>query len=247
MQAPTTRDSGAHPDPRVRSCSGCGAENASSATFCWRCFRVFDEVPTPAGALRSRPGATGARLPAGPGTATARSLPRLVAIVLVVLGAAAAIAYVGLREPGISFPSSFAALERIDGPQTDLAAEVFRSASEAGGMEADVAFYGTDGEPVAALMWIRGPDPAGGGSEEALEAFASGFASGNNGSVLTSSRIDRTVDGIDYVCAPVAGSLPAGLCLWAEDELFWVLLDVRPGTDLAGAEDLAVAARTAQP
>jgi hypothetical protein len=247
MQATTRGERGpADSDPPVRPCTACGAENVRSATFCWRCLQRFETVPAPTGTGASRPGVAWPQPPPTTASANAHSVRRLVAIVLV-LGVLVAVAYVGLRDPEASFPPSFAELERVESAQTELAAEVFRSASAVEGMEADVAFYGSDAGPVAALMWIRGPDAATGTSDEALEAFAAGFASSNNGSVTTSLRVDRTVAGIEYVCAPVTGAVPAGLCMWAEDDVSWVLFDVRPGTDLSGAEDLAVAAQSARP
>lgn len=246
MQVPTRGESGpAGSDPQVRPCAGCGAANDGSATFCWRCLRAFDAALAPVGTeawpkVAARPLAPWNTVSVG-----ALSLPRLAVIVLGALVVLLAIGYGGFRHPEISFPASFSGLERIGGAQTEVAAEVFRSASATGGMDADVAFYGSDADPVAALMWIRGPGTATDSPDEALEAFAAGFASSNNGSVATSLRVDRTVAGVEYVCAPVTGALPAGLCMWTEDGVSWVVLDVRPGTDLAGAESLAVAARNA--
>jgi len=245
MQAPTRPDRGsAGPDPQASTCTGCGAENASSSSFCWRCFRAFEALAAPAATVPSRreaaePGLLGERASTRPS-----SLRWLTAIV-VSLAAIAAVSYLSLRGSGTtSFPDSFAGLARIESAQTDLAAQVFRSSSETEGMDADMAFYGSEVDPVAALMWIRGAEAAPGGPDDAFEAFAAGFASGNNGSVATSLRVERTVDGIRYVCAPVTGALPAGLCMWEEDDVFWVLLDVRPG-GVSGVEELAVAARNA--
>ena len=246
MQAPTTTEGGigGH-DPRVRSCASCGAENVLPATFCWRCFRVFETSGAPAAPWPSRPDLLPPRAVGNATRVRSRSVGQLAVVVAVTLGVVATIAYLSLRASEVSFPTSFGGLDRIEGTQTDLAADVFRASSEAAGMDADMAFYGSGADPVAALMWIRGAERTPGGPDEVFDAFADGFASGNNGTVVTGERDVQVVEGVTYVCAPVAGALPAAICLWEQDEVFWVLLDVRPGEGLSATRDLAVAARDA--
>lgn len=245
MQAPTTTDGmPAGRDPRQRTCEACGAENPPAAPFCWRCYRAFAPAsvagppvpshwpPAPAGAYAA-PETTGPRL------------GLLGLVVAVTLGVVAVFAYLNLREPGVSFPETFSGLQRVSTAQTDAAADSFRAASEADGLDADMAFYGSAAMPEAALMWIRGAEDTPGGPAEAFDAFAEGFTSGYDGTLVTSGRTDRTVDGVTYVCAPVTGSLGAGICMWEEADVFWILLDVRPGSRIADTNDLAVAARDA--
>lgn len=255
MQAPTTTQGGlAGRDPDERPCPGCGAENPRTAIFCWQCYRRFDPAPAPAGApARAWPPAPAtawppAPVPPGSVPHTTRSGSRLGllgAIVAVTLGVVAAIAFVTLREQPVSFPDSFGGMTRATDAVSEAGAESFRTQADADGLEADMAFYAQEGAPVAGLAWIRGADRIPGGATAGFDEFAEGFTSGSGGSVLPGAKVERAVDGITYVCAPVAGAVPAGLCLWQDEDVFWVLVDVRPGTTLRDAQRLAVAAQDA--
>jgi hypothetical protein len=99
--------------------------------------------------------------------------------------------------------------------------------------------------PVAALAWIRGPEQMPGGVDEAFDTFADGFTGGYGGTVVATERLERTVDGVEYVCAPVGGAVAAGLCMWHVGDVVWVLVDVRPGTTVAETKRLAVTAHDA--
>ena len=187
-------------------------------------------------------------LPPGPLGRVERRASRiglLGAIVSVTVGTVASIAFVTLREPGVSFPETFAGLQRASDARSGAAAESFRTASQAQGLEADMAFFAEGGAPVAALAWIRGTERTPGGTAEAFDGFAEGLTSGYNGSVVTTGRAERTVDGITYVCAPIVGPVSAGICMWADGDVFWVLLDVRPGTTVGDARLLSGTARDA--
>jgi hypothetical protein len=242
MQAPTRTDGGtAGSDPQVRPCPGCGADNPPSASFCWQCYRAFSP-PAP-------PSPTWPPAPAGSVDAGRTSGPRfapLGAIVAVALGVVASIALVALREPEIAFPASIAGLERVVGPQTDAAAASFRTASQANGFEADMAFYGSAAAaPEVSVMWVRGAEESLGGPAAAFDSFTEGLTSGYGGSVVAAERIERTVEGVTYVCSPVVGSVTAGLCMWQDGDVLWMLMDVRPGVTVGGAKDLSIAAHAA--
>ncbi len=238
MQAPTTTDGGpGGRDPQVRACGACGAENTPAVSFCWRCYRPLEHPPAgwPAPPTSTPVGAQG----------HASRLGRLASIVAVAVGVTAAAAFIVLRQPDPSFPHAIAGLERVSNAQTDAASDSFRAASEADGLDADMAFYGSGSVPEAALMWVRRAQGMVGGPSEAFDALAEGFTSGYNGTLETSGRTDHAIEGITYVCAPITGALGAAVCMWEEDDVFWVLLDVRPGARMGETNDLAVAARDA--
>lgn len=248
MQAPTTSDGGtAGRDPQQRTCPGCAAENPLAASFCWRCYRAFEPVGVSRVAWPSPP----TRWPPEPMTTPATAdtsgsrIGVLAALVTITLGVVATIAFVALREPGVSFPDSVSGLERISTDQTEAAVDSLRAASEADGLDADMAFYGSGSMPEAALMWVRGAGSTPGGPSEAFDTFAEGFTSGYSGTLVTSGRTERTTDGVTYVCAPVTGSVGAGICMWEEEDVFWILLDVRPGARIGETNDLAVSAHEA--
>ncbi len=236
MQTPTTTDGGpGGSDPRVQACAGCGADNTPSAPFCWRCYRPLHPAPAP------WPPPVPAAAPQPSGSAIGRTA----GVASVVVGAAVVVWFVALRGPDLSFPESLPNLERISTAQTDAAAESFRAASEVDGLDADMAFYGSGSIPEAALMWIRGTDGGATGPSEAFDAFARGSMGGSYGSVEPSGRTDRLIDGITYICAPVSGAVGAGICIWEDADVTWILLDVRPGVQIGETNDLAVAAHDA--
>ena len=186
--------------------------------------------------------------PPGPLGRAERRAPRLGllgALVSVTVGVAASIAFVTLREPGVSFPETFAGLQRASDARSGAAAESFRTASQAQGLDADMAFFAEGGAPVAALAWIRDTGRTPGGTAGAFDGLAEGFTSGYNGSVATTERDERLVDGITYVCAPIVGPVAAQICMWEDGGVFWILLDVRPGSTVRDARSLSVTARDA--
>lgn len=247
MQAPIATEGGFDGrDPQVRPCPGCGAENPPTSTFCWRCYRAFELGVVTAGRTPGPSNWPAAPVPPGPFAKEQRPrLGLLGSIVAVTLGVVAVIAFMALREPGASFPDSFAGLERASDAQSEAAAESFRTASDAQGLDADMAFFAEAGVPVAALAWIRGVDQGSGGATEAFDTFTEGFTSGYNGSVVTTERAEHSTDGITYVCAPVVGPVTAGVCMWEDEDLFWVLMDVRPGTTVQDTRALSVSAHSA--
>lgn len=223
-----------------------------SAAFCWRCYGAFQPVGSPSAgpvqpsAWPAQPSSwPPAPAPTYPSTGAGPRFKPFGAVVAVAIGVIVAVSVVTHRQSAASFPDSLPGLERVSTAQTDAAAESLRAASEAHGLDADMAFYGSGSMPQAALMWVRGADETLAGPDEVFDTFAAGFTSGSSGTLVTSDRSERRVDGVTYVCAPVTGSLGAGLCMWQEDDLFWVLLDVRPGSGIDQTQDLAVAVRDA--
>lgn len=249
MQAPTTTEGGiAGRDPQVRPCPGCGAENTPTATFCWRCYRAFEVAMQPAGRPPGPSAWPPAPVPPGPFGQVERPRSRLGllgGIVAVTVGIVASIAFVTLREPGVSFPETLAGMPRASDAQSEAGAQSFRTASQAEGVDGDMAFYAQAGVPVAALAWVRGAEQTPGGPAEAFDGFTEGFTSGYNGSVVTAERTERTVDEITYVCAPIVGPVVAGICMWEQDDVFWILMDVRPATTIRETRALALAAHDA--
>jgi len=237
MQTPTTTDDGpGGRDPQVRACVGCGADNTPSAAFCWRCYRPLDRASAPWPAPP---------LPLASAQGPQRRIGRAAGIAAAVVGAAVIAWFIGLRGPELDFPEAVSDLQRISTAQTEAAADSFRAASEADGLDADMAFYGGGSAPEAALMWIRGTDGGSAGPTEAFDAFAQGFTGGYNGTLETSERTDRMVDGVTYLCAPISGALGAGICMWEDGDVTWVLLDVRPGARIGETNDLAVSVHDA--
>lgn len=251
MRTPTTSGSLAQ-DPGVRVCPGCEAVNGPTVAFCWQCYRPFQAaeagihpVPPPPRAA----GLRGALREPEPVLAPAptRSRPSLGAVVSTVLVAAAVATGVVVfvsRGSSPELPGSFGGVSQMRGGEVDLVLEQFHSEADRQGIDADMALYGSAGVPSAALVWVQ--DLTVPTTEEAFDAFATGFNQGLGiGSLDDSRTVTALVGGTSYLCAPVAAAPPVNICMWDEDEVFWVLLDLSGDTRLSATQDLAVAARNA--
>lgn len=245
MQAPTTNEGAldGH-DP----CPACGAENPTTSTFCWRCYRAFETRAQAPG----RPPGSAAWPPApvppahlGHAGRPSSRLRTLGSVVGVTIGVVAAIAFATLRSPGVAFPDTLGGLERASDARSGAASDSFRAAADSQDLDADMAFYTDGGVPVAALAWIRGVEDTPGGAGDVFDTFTEDFTSGYNGSVVTSPSAERSVDGTTYVCAPIVGPVAAGICMWRDEDVFWVLMDVRPGTSIEETRALSAAAHGA--
>ncbi len=159
------------------------------------------------------------------------------------IGVVAVVAATLLRLPDVELPGSFGGLTRTTDAVSEAAASSFRTASDARDLEADMGFYGSTGVPEVALAWIRGSSP--GGAASSFDGFTAGFTADSGGVVVTAERVERTLDGVLYVCAPVSGPVSAGICMWEDGDVSWILMDVRPGSTIAQARSLAVAAHDA--
>lgn len=249
MQAPPTTPSGAPAkEPAQRSCPGCGAANGAVAAFCWQCYRPFGMAAQPQSGPIYRQGGPRATMPE-PAVVTAPAGPsgRRVgapAAVLVVLVAAAAGWFLFLRGgTDIELPEAFGGLTRVEGVQADLAREEFLAEAEREGGQGDVGLYGTAGVPSAALVWVM--DDTVSNTDEAFEAFASGANSAVAGSIDTLRRSSEVVDGVQYVCVAAGTTPSAAICIWVQDEAFWILADLSGTGRIADTQALAVAAHDA--
>jgi hypothetical protein len=158
------------------------------------------------------------------------------------IGVVAAIAFLSFRSPGVTFPDRLGGMALSSDARSRAASDSFRAAAGSQGLDADMAFYAEGGVPVVALAWIRGVEDTPGGASDAFDTFTEGFTSGYNGSVVTSQRTETAVDGVAYVCAPVVGPVTAGICMWRDEDVSWVLMDVRPGTSIEQTRALAATA-----
>jgi hypothetical protein len=249
MQAPPTTSSGAPAkEPVQRPCPGCGAANGAVAAFCWQCYRPFGLAAQPqaapiypqAGLRSTMPEPSVVTAPPGP-SGRRVGAP---AAVLILLAAAAAGWFLFLRGgPGAELPEAFGGLTRVEGAQADLAREEFLAEADQQGGRGDVGLYGTAGVPSAALVWVV--DETVSNTDEAFEAFAAGANSAVAGAVDPTRRSSEVVDGVQYVCASTGTTPSAAVCIWVQDDVFWILADLTGTGRIAGTQTLAVAAHDA--
>jgi hypothetical protein len=164
----------------------------------------------------------------------------MVGLLLVALAVAAGV-YVFLnRGASAELPDSFGGLTRIEDPQVEAILDVVRSQAVTEGIDVDMGFYGDAGIPSAALMWVTNADAP--STDAAFDEFAGGFNTGlGTGSLDQTRRTSEVVDGITFVCAPVVGTPAANICLWEDEDVWWMLFDLS-GSNMNTTQDLAVAA-----
>lgn len=246
MQAPTAPGQPPAPEPGEVLCPACGAANGRLAAFCWRCYRPFagrapmpptSRLPGPPSPLHTPAPLVGEPMPA---PYRSRNPVGALAVIAVVVAAIGAAAFLLTRGNGVDLPESFAGLSRIENEQVDLAVDLFRDAADGQGVEGDMALYGGGGIPGAALVWVR--DATVPTTDEAFAAFSDGFNTGLTGGLDPTRMVSETVDGVEYVCASVASVPPAGICMWQDHEVFWLLFDLQGAGRTHAARDLAVAA-----
>jgi hypothetical protein len=160
--------------------------------------------------------------------------------VLVFVVAVAAGVFVFMNKPSApTLPPSVGGLTKITDPNIDQTVEMFRSMAESQGVQADIGLYGSAGLPSAALIWVTGAEAPTDG--QAFTEFAEGFNTGlGTGTLDQTRRTTETVDGITIECAPVVGQPPGSMCLWQENDVFWMVFELS-GTNSGSARDLAVA------
>ncbi len=238
MQAPSTPSGVPAQQPDERPCPGCGASNGPLAAFCWQCYRPFGAHPG-ADAMPASP-VPGVYAPAP----ARRGLVTMVGVVLVTLAVVGGAVFLFTRGSGVELPESFGGLTRVTGSEAEAVSTEFRTAAEAEGLEGDIAIYGSGPVPSAALIWIgNAPVPS---TEAAFEEFAAGFNEGigTGGALVPGSQVGKVVDGVEYVCASVVSNVPGGLCMWQEDDVFYLLFDLS-GRALKDSRALAVTAHVA--
>ncbi len=267
MQAPTAPSGPPAQEPDERACPSCGAANGRIAAFCWQCYRPFGAAApaagSAAGSVGSPPGVAyqGPRYPGpqgsvqgnglqgavyGPPPLTTpyaqprRSLGTMAVVVLVSLAAVAGVWFFMHRGTSVELPQSFGGLTQINNPQVESALDMFRSQAENEGISADMGIYGQAGTPTVALAWVA--DAGVSDADAAFTEFAGGFNDGlATGSLDTSRRTTETIDGVQYLCAPVSGTPASNVCLWQKDGIYWILFDLSGGS-MNATQDLAVAA-----
>lgn len=254
MQAPTAPSDQPAQEPGERACPSCGAANGLIAAFCWQCYRPFgaNGGPTaPVQATAQRAGYPGAPYaqPGGlrgdvyapyPQAEPRRNLGTMVGVVLVTLAVVAGVFFFMNRGPGVELPTSFGGLTPVQNPQVDAALEMFRSEAQAEGASADMGIYGSAGVPSVALVWVA--DASVPNADAAFTEFAGGFNEGlGTGSLDEGLRTTQTIDGVDYLCAPVSGTPSSNVCMWEKDGIFWILFDLS-GSNMNATRQLSAAA-----
>lgn len=145
-----------------------------------------------------------------------RGLGRIAGLLLLTLAVVGTAFWFVNREREVALPEGFGGLTRVDDPQAELVVELFRNQADALGLEGDMGMYG-----------------------------ASGFDAviGGDSSIVASGKTTETVGETTYVCAPVEGVAPGAICMWQDDDVFWLLLDSGQGFD--PGRQLAVVAQEA--
>lgn len=165
---------------------------------------------------------------------------------VVVVATLAAIAgvvwFLGRSEP-VHVPERFGGLTHIENAQTRVVVEAYHAELDRAGLEGDMALYGSD-VPEAALIWLR--EASAPTTEAAFDEFATGFDAGigSNGSLDLSGKTTETVAGVTYICAPVVSVAPGTLCMWQDEDVFWLLFELSGG-GLESGQALAVVAHDA--
>lgn len=246
MQAPTTPNGAAAArEPAERSCPSCGVANGPQAAFCWQCFRPFaagrSGAYDPNAATGSRGAVPGTQSVSPPLPQRRSASARIGAAVIALAVVAGAGLFFLNRGSAAALPASFGGMTQVEGPEVDQAVELFHEQVDAQGYQADIALYGSSGVPSAALFWaVDGSGPSMDQAfDEFTEGFSAGLASAGVSGVTTSSE---TVGGVRYLCASM-GTTSTGMCMWTEDEVFWVLIELTPSVQ--GPLELAVTAHDA--
>ena len=254
MQAPTTPSGSPAQQPGERTCPNCGAPNGLTAAFCWQCYQPFGAYETPPGLAGSPPdrGPWTPGMPAPPAwtqapfeatTRRRRGAGRVVAVVLATLAVIGVGTWWVSREGSVALPESFGGLGRMENAQTELIVNAFHDQLDRLHVEGDIAMYGA-GIPTAALVWIR--DAAAPTTDAAFDRFATGFDSGIGaaGSLDGSRKTIESHDGVTYVCAPLASDVSGTICMWQDQDVFWLLFDFSGGS-FEGGQALAEGAQDA--
>lgn len=249
MQAPTTSGAPAG-DPDVLVCPACRALNGAGVVFCWQCYRPFNGAGTPVPAPPPQPGGfrgvtwTPQPVPAPVPARAGRDLRTTIGAVVLLLAVVAGGYLFVTAGPDVELPESFGGFSQVRGAQVDFLLQEFQAEADRQGIDADMALYGSAGVPSLALIWVQ--DLTVPSTEEAFDAFATGFNEELGVGSLDGSRARTSlVDGISYLCAPVSSVPPANLCLWEDEEVFWILLDLSGASRLSATQDLAVTAHGA--
>lgn len=132
-----------------------------------------------------------------------------------------------------AFPESVAGIPQADVPQLEQLIDLAKEQSNIPeGIDLDLAMYGDPLSPRFALMWMKGDGL--GNAQDAFEALSSGLGEGLLPGASGAGQLKvETRDGVTYACASgsdfgVTGPA-ATLCMWPDDDIFWMVLDFQPG------------------
>ena len=188
-----------------------------------------------------RPDGVPIESPVEPRAGSGRRGVLIAALVLLAVGAVAAVAYVS--GSGDGFPDSALGLERLQDEQAERA-ESAMEAIRIGDIEISVAVYGLGGEPqLLAATYANYPEAA---KAEAIIRGAAAGAEAQGGTVDESSLQTSEVDGTAYACMQGSGPgflIPGGpsdegvMCVFRGD-LVGLLVSTRTTEPNAGLADV---------
>lgn len=148
-----------------------------------------------------------------------------------------------------AFPESVAGIPQADIPQLEQLVDLAKEQSNIPeGLDLDLAIYGNPVSPRFALMWMKGDEI--GNAQDAFEALSSGLGDGLLPGATGAGQLKvQTRDGVTYACASgsdfgVTGPV-ATLCMWPDDDIFWMVLDFQPGPTIEPTILLAAQANDA--
>lgn len=201
-----------------RACPKCGAENPSTAGFCWQCygrFEVSESSAATVGTVTAGPLARASVLapPAPPppypgptttGTSAMSWVTRGLVLVVAAVGGWLAVDWFLNRSP---FPEEIAGQPRMESEQARDFQEFLQSAAETLDLEMESAFYG---RTLPAFMLLTIALPEGTTADQLWAQLDAASAD-----VMQPFPIQ---DGSDFGCAPGAQGFGA-MCVWIEDGL----------------------------
>jgi hypothetical protein len=219
-----------------RICDRCGGQNRPDAAYCWQCYASFGtgrgSEPIRAGRIGPAAAAAGngtgpvatASPPTSPtpettGTAWGRWLVKGVVFVLGFAGGWWAVNHFFFG--GFPFPDQMAGQPRVESEEVRDAADAIASFAEILDVEMEMAFYGTETEPVYVMFAFEIPDqvplpgaqpfsptPTGDIAFQcAPDAQGAGCVWGQDGHMVGVGGVSQTVEELD----PVARALQAEL------------------------------------
>ncbi|HSL15237.1 MAG TPA: zinc-ribbon domain-containing protein [Actinomycetota bacterium] len=198
-----------------------GAPSAQTAA---RAAPIVSEVPQPP------PGLTAAPTWTPPPTAARAGTHPLVWVMIALVAAVAAFATTRMMGGGpLTFPDSVLGQPKMTGPEIDAIVDTFED-TRIGGQTFRAAFYGS-GTPT--LMIVVADSSSLSNPEESWSGFGGGFASTSGTSVQLQGQETATIDGVNYICAPVT-DMASTVCQWTDDRTTGYVLDYTVGDAKAG-------------
>ena len=215
---------------RKRACASCGSENASDASFCWRCLVPFPTLPPPPGAA-APPGPTSASTawpprPIGATTSPARSSRLVVAIVCVVAAIAGYVGVQYLMGPSLALPASLAGSERMTDRESQRFEDYLVAQGDRYGIDVQGGVYG--GVLGAEFFVILVDATAIETTDQLFDALLLGFSQAG-AEIDRPSAVSGTRGGSDYRCVGAsAEGETAVACMWRDADTVGIVLEM-PG------------------